>query len=191
MNGHLNVLRHQALAVRQRGAILVVSLLLLLVMTVLALTASQTTRLQERMAGNARDLDLAFQAGEAGLRGAEKRIDQALAPKGVKDLNKCLQDEDFDPEACDAVDRPGATLDYRVQTQPWWDENALALDASLYAVMQEPQFITEVRADITDTLSIGGSTPKSGTVYYVNTSRAVGATDTAVTVVETTYAVRY
>lgn len=190
MNGHFNVTHHRALAVRQRGAILVVSLLLLLVMTVLALTASQTTRLQERMAGNARDLDLAFQAGEAGLRGAEKRIDESLAPKGAKDLNKCLQD-DFDPEACDAVDRPGATLDYRVQKQEWWDENALALGASLYSVMQEPQYISEVRADITDTVSIGGSTPKSGTLYYVNTSRAVGATNTAVTVVETTYAVRY
>ena len=34
---------------RQRGAILVVSLLLLLVMTVLALTASQSTRMQERI----------------------------------------------------------------------------------------------------------------------------------------------
>lgn len=190
MQGRFNFSRSQAIAVRQRGAILVVSLLLLLVMTVLALTASQSTRLQERMAGNARDLDLAFQAGEAGLRGAEKRIDATLAPKGVRELNKCLL-ADFDPETCDAVDRPGATLDYRVQTGTWWDENALALGASLHDVKLQPQFISAVRADLPDTVSIGGSTPKSGTLYYVNTSRAVGATDTAVTVVETTYAVRY
>src|SRR5262245_40771365 len=59
---------------RQRGAVLVVSLLLLLVMTVLALGASQATRMQERMAGNARDRDMALQSVEAGLRAGERYI---------------------------------------------------------------------------------------------------------------------
>src|SRR5262245_18937624 len=58
----------------QGGAVLVVSLLLLLVMTVLALGASQATRMQERMAGNARDYDLAFQSAESGLRTCERLI---------------------------------------------------------------------------------------------------------------------
>ena len=44
---------------QQRGAVLVVSLLLLLVMTMLALGASQSTRLQERMSASMRDRDLA------------------------------------------------------------------------------------------------------------------------------------
>lgn len=191
MNSPCNMRSRRAFSARQDGAILVVSLLLLLVMTVLALTASQTTRLQERMAGNARDLDLSFQASEAGLRGAENRIDDSLAPKGKQDLVKCLQNDEFDPEVCDAVDRPGATLDYRVQSQGWWDEKALSLGETLQSVKLEPQYITELWADVADTVSIGGATAKSGTLYYVNTSRAVGATDTAVTVVETTYAVRY
>ena len=59
---------------RQRGAVLIVSMLLLLVLTILALTASQSTRMEERMAGNARDADLAFQSAEAGLRAAETYI---------------------------------------------------------------------------------------------------------------------
>ena len=55
----------------QRGAILVTSMLLLLVLTIIGITAMQMTRMQERMAGNTRDLNLAFQGSEAGLRNGE------------------------------------------------------------------------------------------------------------------------
>ena len=60
---------------RQSGAILVVSLLLLLVLTVLGLTAMQTTRMEERMSGNTRDRDVAFQGAEAGLREGEAQLE--------------------------------------------------------------------------------------------------------------------
>ncbi len=52
---------------KQRGAVLVVSLVLLLMMTILAITAASTSSLQSRMAGNAQDMNLAFQAAESGL----------------------------------------------------------------------------------------------------------------------------
>lgn len=58
-------------AVRQTGAVLVVSLLILLVMTVLGVAAMGTTTLQERMANNNRQQQVAFQAAEAALRAAE------------------------------------------------------------------------------------------------------------------------
>jgi len=51
--------------VRQRGTVLVVSLIVLLVMTLIGITSMQTTVLEERMAGNLREHNLAFQAGEA------------------------------------------------------------------------------------------------------------------------------
>jgi type IV pilus assembly protein PilX len=61
-------LEHKA---SQRGAILIVSLLLLLVMTLIGVTAVSTTTLQEKMAGNNRQRQLAFQAASAALRDAE------------------------------------------------------------------------------------------------------------------------
>jgi type IV pilus assembly protein PilX len=170
---------------REQGAVLVVSLLLLLVLTALALTASQATRLQERMAGNARDLDLSFQAGEAALRVAETRIQKDLAPKGGAPYI-CS-----DITTCDAESRENATEYFDVQTPTWWDTNARALGETLDHVKLEPYYFTEVWADVPDTLTLGGSTQKSGTMYYVNTSRATGATNTAVTITEATYAVRY
>src|SRR5690349_1024962 len=59
---------------RQRGTALVTSLLLLLILTVIGVTAMQVTRMQERMAGNTRDLNLAFQGAEAALRNGEDMI---------------------------------------------------------------------------------------------------------------------
>ena len=56
---------------RQRGAVLVVSLLILLVMTVLGVSSMSSTTLQERMANNDRQRQVAFQAAEAALRAAE------------------------------------------------------------------------------------------------------------------------
>jgi len=56
---------------RQRGATLVVVLVLLLVMTLLALLSMRGTLLQERMSANAYDRSLAFQAAEAALRYGE------------------------------------------------------------------------------------------------------------------------
>lgn len=62
----------------QRGAVLVISLILLLLLTILAITASNTASLQERMAGNAQEANVAFQAAESGL----KNMTDAVADGG-------------------------------------------------------------------------------------------------------------
>lgn len=59
---------------RERGAILFLALILLLVMTVLILSSVRGTVLQERMAANLYDRSLAFQAAEAALREAERWV---------------------------------------------------------------------------------------------------------------------
>jgi type IV pilus assembly protein PilX len=60
---------------QQSGAVLIVSLLMLVLLTLIGLTAIQAGTVNERIAGNARSLDLAFQAAEAALREAEDRLD--------------------------------------------------------------------------------------------------------------------
>jgi type IV pilus assembly protein PilX len=59
---------------RQQGAALFVGLILLILMALIGLAAMQSTLLQERMAGNFRILNQAFQNAEATLRLAESRI---------------------------------------------------------------------------------------------------------------------
>lgn len=61
-------------AARQRGAILIVTLIMLLLMTLIALGSMIGTTLQERMAGNFRDQSQAFQASEMAQRQAEAYV---------------------------------------------------------------------------------------------------------------------
>ena len=59
---------------RQRGAVLIVSLMFLVILTMLGVTAMSGTTMEERMAGNTRDAGLALQAAEAALRYARRDI---------------------------------------------------------------------------------------------------------------------
>ena len=67
---------HTRFARAERGAALIVGLVMLLIMTLIGATAMQSTTLQERMAGNTRDRHLAFQASEAALRAGEQWLMQ-------------------------------------------------------------------------------------------------------------------
>ncbi|CAD5379879.1 PilX_N domain-containing protein [Pseudomonas sp. OF001] len=53
---------------RQGGIALLVSLVLLLVLTTIAITAASTSSLQMRMAANSQQQNVAFQAAESGIR---------------------------------------------------------------------------------------------------------------------------
>ncbi|MCQ8127275.1 pilus assembly PilX family protein [Methylomonas rivi] len=59
----------------QAGAVLVVSLIMLLLLTIIGVSGVQSTSLEEKMAGNNRDRNLAFQSAEAALRAGEARIE--------------------------------------------------------------------------------------------------------------------
>lgn len=62
---------------QQQGAVLIVGLIMLLLLTVIGMSSIRGTDMQERMAGNARDHNLAFQATEAAVRNAENYLSGA------------------------------------------------------------------------------------------------------------------
>ncbi|MCH2342147.1 PilX N-terminal domain-containing pilus assembly protein [Pseudomonas sp. NPDC047963] len=64
----------------QSGVVLVVSLILLLLLTILAITASTSSSLQERMAGNAQESNVAFQAAESALAAMNTQVRDGTAP---------------------------------------------------------------------------------------------------------------
>lgn len=59
---------------QQRGAALIISLIILLLMTILGVTSMSSSIMEERMSGNNVDRQLAFQAAEAALRNAEAYV---------------------------------------------------------------------------------------------------------------------
>ena len=58
----------------QRGSAMIISLIFLLMMTLISTAAMRSSTMQARMAGNARDVNVAFQAAEAALREAEQNL---------------------------------------------------------------------------------------------------------------------
>lgn len=174
---------------------MVVSLLLLLVMTVLALGASQMTRMQERMAGNARDYDLAFQSAEAALRTAERLIDDPALTSA--------------PFACSSgrcrvfeLNIVPSDIAYRPTT--WWDANAwsYASDNSWNSTPgtgisgsglahRDPQYVIEEVEEVPDSLTIPPTGPPPSRVYYRITAAAQGGTATAQVVLQGTFARRF
>ena len=59
----------------QKGAVLFVGLVMLLVMSLISITGMQSSILEERMAGNTRDNMVALQAAEAALKAGEALLD--------------------------------------------------------------------------------------------------------------------
>lgn len=64
---------------RQSGAVLVVSLIILLVVTMIAVGSMRSSTLEEKMAGAARDRNLAFQSTESAIREAEVFIESVVS----------------------------------------------------------------------------------------------------------------
>jgi type IV pilus assembly protein PilX len=170
----------------QRGAVLVVSLLLLLVMTLLGLGASQSTRLQERMAGNQRDLELAMQSAEASLRAGEA----LLAPERVT-IVTCVSANTICEayEAGTLVDANGLALDLTRQSDDWWLRFGRRYEfaSSLSQISKTPDYVNERVAESRDTLSQGGSYITVVRDFHRSTARSTGLTTTAQAVVQSTY----
>jgi type IV pilus assembly protein PilX len=83
----------------QRGAVLLVSLVLLLILTTLAVTAASTSALQERMSSNAQQSNTAFQAAENGLANTIAQITPSSAPPSDQTYLYC---KNVSGEACAA-----------------------------------------------------------------------------------------
>jgi type IV pilus assembly protein PilX len=66
------------LAKQQSGVSLVIVLVFLVMLSLLGVTAMRTAGIEEKMSGNERDRQLAFEAAEAALRDAERDVQQNL-----------------------------------------------------------------------------------------------------------------
>lgn len=171
----MNALRPSRPApLRERGAILVSALLMLLVLTVIGVSVMQITRMQERMAGNTRDLNLAFQGAEAGLRDAELFLWNT--PVIV---------------ACNAANcvRPAGVLPVlNNQTVAWWNlqsqEYGVDGDQEIEELATDPQFVSEELAFVGPLVV----DDPGGRMFYQVTSRSTGASGAANTTLQTTYA---
>jgi len=172
--------------IHQHGATLIVAMLMLLVLTVLGLTTMSMTRLEERMAGNSRDVNLAFQGAEAGLRDGEDRIGawvEATLPASCSTA------------PCSVWDLNMLPVDLRDQPLTWWTTNAteygVAGTKEITEIVRDPLVTIEDLEFVPDSLTRSGYGRKPGRNFYRVTSNSAGASSTAEVVLESTFVQRY
>lgn len=168
----------------QRGATLLVGLVMLLLMTVIGLAAMRGSGMQELMASNMRDRNLAFQAAEAGLRAGEEKLDDAVLP-------------DFDTAPSDGHDGYVVAIDGSSNSGFWdsygWDNNSVLTSMEIDGISRQPRYVIEEITSTGNIVSDGGAIDfqstlsADDTIYYRVTSRGTGGTDSAEVILQSTY----
>lgn len=116
---------------REQGVALVMGLIILLVMTLISITAMRGTLMQERMSGAFQGQQLAFQAAEAALRQAERELGKSSVPLGSAGFfdSKNPNREPPDWADPDADPNVGEALEYD--------------DRVIEGAVRQPQFFAE------------------------------------------------
>jgi len=160
---------------KQQGIALVISLIMLLLMTLLSVSSMKSTILEEKMAGNYKNRNTAFQSAEAGLRAGETY----LATTIVLPL--------FDGSTT-GLYQPTSSGNSRWNVVDW--DNAaevIAYVGALSDVPTNPKYIIEELAPVNE----GGGSLEVGTAlenrFYRITTEATGNTDNAVVMLQSTY----
>lgn len=172
---------------RQKGATLLVGLVILLLMTFIGLAAIRGSGMQELMAGNMRDRQLAFQAAEAALSFAEAKLAVAMAQAGSTLFNGNTNGHG---EAMDGSSNTGYWQGFS-----WSGPNAVATtNMGLKGVASQPVYVVEkLVAGTMNSGGDGGAIDKVGRgqgtppEYYRVTSRGVGGTASAVVILQSNF----
>ena len=182
---------------QQRGAVLIVGLIILTILTILGMTSIQTTTLEERMAGNTLSSNSALQATEAALRQGEatvigplfntKPIATTDGSTGVWVLESPDPDVDGDPWWTEA-------------DWAWWTANAVTFAtpgtvdlefAAGAAPNALPHQLIEEHQFVKDTLNLGQVKDLTGRQFYQITGRGTDVSGNATAILRSTYARRF
>ncbi|MFP4315871.1 MAG: PilX N-terminal domain-containing pilus assembly protein [Desulfovibrionales bacterium] len=153
------------------GSALVIGIVFLLILSMLGVAGMKTTILEERMAGNLRDRELAFQAAEAGLRDAETVLRQPVLPN---------------------FNAPGLGL-YQEHAGIWniidWDDTDSAeYSYAFNRTSAPPRYIIE-EMPLVSGLNVSASPdePVEDEGLFRITAKGVGGTDMAVVLLQSTF----
>lgn len=180
---------------KQHGAALIVSLVILLLMMILGLAAIRTSSLEEKMAGNTLDLEIAFQAAETALRTGEAWIASlSVEPEATTDGSNVVWVGDaMDPDATNAKNW------WQERNGTWWASNAIQVtDAITFETtagttnILNPRYIIEYQQFVNDDLLVGtGGGPSTGKVFYRITARGTGGSANSRILLQSTMAKRF
>ncbi len=162
-------------AAYQKGAVLVTGIIFLIVLTILVLSIMRSATLEERMASNARNRQIALQAAEAVIRDAENTLLGAVTASPVDPLYI----EGFTADCVNAFCKENA--------QKWknidWDDDStetltFAAGLTLKNLPNQPRYYVEYISK--------AETPKCPKALYRITARGVGP-DSSTVILQTNF----
>lgn len=174
----------------QRGSALILSLIFLLLMTIIGITAVSMNSLEERMANNQKDVDVAFQSAESADRQAETWLGTQSTPPLV--LAPGALGSNDAPVQVWATGTPPNFTDSTITTS-WWSANAEEYGSlgtqNVAQALADPRFVVQYKDFVRDNNNIGQG-PPTGRTYYSVTGHGVG-TNSGEATVQSTYVVRF
>lgn len=187
-----------------QGAALIVALMLLLVLSVLGISASQKSTMQLKMASNTQNRDMAFQAAEYALAEAD---DYILTNRDTLKSYGCPTD----PNASDGIRCEDTAGSMHANTANYWQSNLTCGTDTISVTIDEATFsdsetfndklnasacyVIEILFP-TENCSSASNRSCSGTPptctplscnFFRVTARSVGGTDAAVVILQTMY----
>ena len=170
----------------QIGVALVVSLLMLVLVTLLALSVVSTSVFEERMAGNTRDRALAFEAAEYALRQAEDVLSNPVVPSFTTTGGSGGHYRDLDTNS------GGVSEEVYWRDMHGWDDSppkavvAAKSDGVLSGQLQPKYVIEEFSAISCEWYSKKWPPPPPRNVYRI-TARGKGLTTESVVILQSWY----
>lgn len=177
---------------RQRGAVLMVGLVLLMALVILGVAASQSAIIQERLAGNFRDTSLAFESAEAGTRWSSAWL-QSLGKTSLSRPFPCSSGCDNDSPVWEVGVYP---TDPAPTDETWDDARQYGIDPSndeevaggIPLVHDQPAFIMEQQIFLRDDLA---GDPQKGVAFYRVTGKGTGQRQASAAIVRAVVAKRF
>ena len=166
---------------KNRGATLVISLVMLLMLTLLSVTSMQTTAFEDRMTTNMSDLEYAFQATEAALREGEAWL-EGLAVEPVQEATCSTKPCVLLPDPLRYPEDFDLSL--------WQTTGTSYGGPSLNDISTTPIYLIEFSRFSPDTL-VSGQNTSAGIFYYRVMARGTGRSNDAIVILESTYGRRY
>lgn len=167
---------------KQQGAALVISLLILIIITIVGVSAMQSTVVEEKMAINANERNRAFQAAETALRHAEENFIMGLLnTSNFNGANGLYGQSDNEPNLFSTT---------------WTDTNSRAYSGSIGYVNTQPRFMVRLMdtiagSDVNNMLNIRGyrrqNIASAITTVFRVTARGTGSTDQSQVIVRSHY----
>ena len=180
-------MKQATLQKHQSGVALFICLILLLIMTLLAISSMGTSILEEKMAGNYKNTNQAFQSAETSLRNSEEWLAAQTSEPIPNNTgsNEVWTLNSPDPDSTNNLDW------WNELSSTWWGANARSYGVGLTSINTPPSSLIEYKTFVSDSLLMGTGSTSTGLTIYQITARGTGGSDQAKVFLQSTVARRY